>query len=110
MKHLTSDQIRQRFIEYFKALEEEQEHKNILFEDHLLPIIAKLTIFSDQYIDWLLSFSDIAKVRQEFSPYPPYNKSNKEFFFKIMNALKGDGVVRKKQFLDFIGLVAEGFS
>ena len=103
MKHLTSDEIRQRFIEYFKALEEGQEHKDILFEDQLLPIIAQLTILSDQDIDWLLPFSDIAKVRQEFSPYPPYyNRSSEGFFLKIMNALEEDGVVRKKQFLDFI--------
>ena len=103
MKHLNRDEIRQRFIEYFKALEEGQEHKDILFEDQLLPIIAQLTILSDQVIDWLLPFSDIIKVRQEFFPYHPYyNRSSEEFFFQIMNVLKGDGVVRKKQFLDII--------
>ena len=103
MKDLTKKEIRQRFIQYFKELEEGQGHKQLLFEDQLLPIIAKLTTPSNQYIDWLLSFSDITKVRQEFLPYPPYyNRSSEEFFFQIMNALEGDGVARKKQFLDFI--------
>ncbi len=104
MKHLTSDEIRQRFIEYFKALEEGQGHKDILFEDQLLPIIANLSISNNQDIDWVLPFSDIPRVRQEFLPFPPYyNRSSEESFFeKLMSVLKGDDVVRKKQFLDLI--------
>ena len=102
MKHLTSDEIRQRFIQYFKELEEGQGHQNILFEDQLLPIIAKLSIPSYQY-NWLLPFLDILKVRQTFRQ-PSIKKANNDFFKELIDILSEtkEASRRKRQFLHLI--------
>ena len=103
MKHLTSDEIRQRFIEYFKALEKGQEHKDILFEDQLLPIIAQLTILSDQVIDWLLPFLDIMEVRQKFEQHL-IDEADNDFFKKLIDILSRtkEAPRRKRQLLHLI--------
>ena len=124
MKHLTSDEIRQRFTEYLKELEEGQGHKQALSEDQLLedqmlPIITaiagvktepEILMFPmnqeiiDVITDWFLPFSDITKVQQEFGHYYGGTSTSERKYFlqRISDALKGYDVIRKKQFLDLI--------
>ena len=124
MEHLTSDQIRQRFTEYFNAPEEGREHKQVLSEDQLLedqflPIItaiagikteSEILMFAmnqeiiDVITDWFLPFSDIKEVRQKFGHYYGGTPASEKKYFlqRITDALKKADVVRKKQFLDLI--------
>ena len=103
MEHLSSDEIRQRFIQYFKELEAGQGHKQVLFEDQLLSIIVKCTLRHHSVLlsDWVLPFSDIEEVRQAFDHYYLLEQFD-NFFERIIDALKGSDVIRKKQFLDII--------
>ena len=121
MEHLSSDEVRQRFIQYFKELEAGQGHKQVLSEYHLLedqtlPIMtaiigiktdSEMLMFSmnpeiiDVITDWFLLFSDIEKIRQEFDQYYGGRPTNRKYFLlKIIDALKDSNILRKKQFLD----------